>query len=54
MGFQDFDISIFPTDHTTDARRPDLVAVDKNKTCKINNFAVLGDYKTEDKQWQKI
>lgn len=49
MGFQDFDNSAFPTDHVTDALRIDLFAVDKSKTCKINNFAVVGDRSIEDK-----
>ena len=37
------------------ARRPDLVLVDKNeRSCKIIDFAVPGDSRTEEKEKDKI
>ena len=37
-----WDFSI-QTDHVIEARRPDLVVVDKERSCKIIDFAVPGD-----------
>ena len=38
------------TDHVTEARRPDLVVVDnKKRSCKIIDFTVSGDSRTEEK-----
>ena len=38
------------TDHVIEARRPDLVVVDKKKrSCKIINFAVPGDSRIEER-----
>ena len=46
-----WDISIL-TDHIIEARRPDLVVVDKKRrTC---NFAVPGDSRIEEKEKEKI
>ena len=46
---------IIQTDHVIEARRPDLVAVDKKRrTCKIINFAVSGDSRIKEKDKQKI
>ena len=43
------------TDHVIEARRPDLVVVDKKvKSCKIIDFAVPGDSRIEDKEKDKI
>ena len=48
------DISI-QTDHVIEARRPDLVVVDKKEiSCKINDFAVPGDTRIEEKEKDKI
>ena len=45
-----WDFSI-QTDHVIEARRPDLVVVDKkDRSCKIIDFAVPGDSKTEEKE----
>ena len=42
-----WDFSI-QTDHVIEARRPDLVVVDKKeRSCKINDFAVPGDSRIE-------
>ena len=41
----DFSIQI---DHVIEARRPDLVVVDKERSCKIIDFAVLGDSMIEE------
>ena len=49
--FQYFNIQ---TDHVIEARRSDLVVVDKNRTCKIIDFAVPGDIKIEEKEKEKI
>ena len=38
------------TDHVTEARRPDLVVVDKERSCKIIEFAVPGDSRIEEKE----
>ena len=44
----DFNIQ---TDHVTEARRPDLVAVDKKRrTCKIIDFAIPGDSRIEEEK----
>ena len=44
-----WDFSI-QTDHVTEARRPDLVVVDKKeRNCKIIDFAVPGDSRIEEK-----
>ena len=38
------------TDHVAEARRPDLVVVDnKKRSCKIIDFTVSGDSRTEEK-----
>ena len=43
------------TDHVIEARRPDLVVVDKKeKSCKIIDFAVPGDSRIEEKEKDKI
>ena len=52
MSQWDFSIQI---DHVIEARRPDLVVVDKKeKSCKIIDFAVPGDSKIEKKERDKI
>ena len=44
-----WDFSI-QTDHVIEARRPDLVVVDKKeRSCKISDFAVSGDSRIEEK-----
>ena len=49
-----WDFSI-ETDHVTEARRPDLVVVDKKeRSCKIIDFAVPGDSRIEEKEKDKI
>ena len=49
-----WDFSI-QTDHVIEARRPDLVVVDKKRrTCKIIDFPVPGDSRTEEKDKEKI
>ena len=49
-----WDFSI-QTDHVIEARRPDLVVVDKKKrTCKIVDFAVPGDSRIKEKEKEKI
>ena len=49
-----WDFSI-QTDHVIEARRPDLVAVDKKeRSCKIIDFAVPGDSRIEAKKKDKI
>ena len=49
-----WDFSI-QTDHVLEARRPDLVVVDKKgRSCKIIDFAVLGDSRIEEKEKDKI
>ena len=48
-----WDFSI-QTDHVIEARRPDLVVVDKkDRSCKITDFAVLGDSGIEEKEKDK-
>ena len=43
------------TGHVTEARRPDLVVVDKKRrTCKIIDFAIPGDSSIEEKEKDKI
>ena len=45
-----WDFSI-QTDHVTEARRPDLVVIDKKeRSCKIIDFAVPGDSRIEEKK----
>ena len=44
-----WDFSI-QTDHVIEARRPDLVVVDKERSCKIIDFAVPGDSRIEKKK----
>ena len=44
---------IIQTDHVIEARRPDLVVVDKDRSCKIIDFAVPGDSRIE-KEKDKI
>ena len=49
-----WDFSI-QTDHVIEARRPDLVVVDKKgRSCKIIDFAVPGDSWIEEKEKDKI
>ena len=49
---RDFSIQ---TDHVIEAQRLDLVVVDKKKrTCKIIDFAVPGDSRTEEKEKEKV
>ena len=49
-----WDFSI-QTDHVIEARRPDLVVVDKKeRSCEIIDFAVPGDSKIEEKEKDKI
>ena len=49
-----WDFSI-QTDHVIQARRPDLVVVDKKeRSCKIIDFAVPGDSRIEEKEKDKI
>ena len=45
---------IIQTDHVIEAQRPDLVLVDKEKICKIIDFAVPGDSRIEEKEKDKI
>ena len=48
-----WDFSI-QTDHVIEARRPDLVVVDKKeRSCKIIDFAVSGDSRIEEKEKDK-
>ena len=48
----DFSIQI---DHVIEARRPDLVVVDKKeRSCKITDFAVPGDSRIEEEEKDKI
>ena len=50
--FCDFSVQ---TDHVIEARRPDLVVVDKKeRSCKIIDFAVPGDSRIEEKEKDKI
>ena len=48
-----WDFSI-QTDHVIEARRPDLVVVDKKERSKIIDFAVPGDSRIEEKEKDKI
>ena len=49
-----WDFSI-QTDHVTEARRPDLVVVDKKeRSCKIIDFAVPGYSRSEEKEKDRI
>ena len=49
-----WDFSI-QTDHVIEARRPDLVVVDKKeRSCNIIDFAVPGDSRIEEKEKDKI
>ena len=49
-----WDFSI-QTDHVIEARRPDLVLVDKReRSCNIIDFAVPGDSRIEEKEKDKI
>ena len=49
---RDFSIQ---TNHVIEARRPDLVVVDKKeRSCKIIDFAVPGDSRIEEKEKDKI
>ena len=48
-----WDFSI-QTDHVMEARRPDLVVVDKERSCKIIDFVVPGDSRIEQKKKDKI
>ena len=42
------------TDHVIEARRPDLLVVDKKRSCKIIDFAVPGDSRIQKKEKDKI
>ena len=44
-----WDFSI-KTDHVLEVQRPDLVVVDKERICKIIDFAVPGDSRIEEKE----
>ena len=49
-----WDFSI-KTDHVIEARRPDLVVVDKKeRSCKLIDFVVPGDSRIEEKKKDKI
>ena len=48
-----WDFSI-QTDHITEARRPNLVVVDKERSCKIIDFAIPGVSRIEEKEQDKI
>ena len=48
-----WDFSI-QNDHVIEARRPDLVVVDKERICKIIDFAVPGDSRIDEKEKDKI
>ena len=48
-----WDFSI-QTDHVIEAGRPDLVVVDKERSCKIIGFAIPGDSRIEEKEKDKI
>ena len=48
-----WDYSI-PTDHVIEALRPDLAVVDKERSCKIIDFAVPVDSSIEEKEKDKI
>ena len=49
-----WDFSI-QTDHVIEARRPNLVVVDKKeRSCKIIDFAVPGDSRIEEKEKDKL
>ena len=49
-----WDFSI-QTDHVIEARRPDLVVVDKkDRSCKIIDFAVPGDSRIGEKEKDKM
>ena len=49
-----WDFSI-QTDHVIEARRPDLIVVDKKeRSCKIIDFTVPGDSRIEEKEKDKI
>ena len=49
-----WDFSI-QTDHVVEARRPDVVVVDKKeRSCKRIDFAVHGDSRIEEKEKDKI
>ena len=47
-----YDFSI-QTDHVIEARRPDLVVVDKERSCKMIDFAVHEDRRIEEKEKDK-
>ena len=47
----DFEVQ---TDHHIEARRPDLIIVDKERnTCQIVDFAIPGDHRVETKEKEK-
>ena len=46
----DFEIK---TDHLISARRPDLTVINKKRTCRIVNFAVLADHRVKLKERKK-
>ena len=48
-----WDFSI-QTDHIIEARRPNLVVVDKERSCKIIDFAIPGVSRIEEKEQDKI
>ena len=45
---------IISTDHVIEAQRPNLVVVDKERTCKIIDFAVYRYSRIEEKEKKKI
>ena len=42
------------SDYLIEAQRPDLVVVDKERSCEIIDFAVPGDSRIEKKEKEKI
>ena len=42
------------SDYLIEAQRPDLVVVDKERSCKIIDFAVPGDSRIEEKEKDKV
>ena len=45
---------IIQTNHVIEARRPDFVVVDKERSCKVIDFAVTRDSRIEEKEKDKI
>ena len=49
--YWDFEVQ---TDHHIEARRPDLIIVDKEKnTCQVVDFAIPADFRVEMKEREK-